>query len=74
MVAKSGGVKIHPKEELQFPSRFANGGVERGPHTVVAGIEDQYRTLILARRLRCGDQCGQTRKSAPGSSPSENGA
>ena len=66
MIAEGGGVAPHPGEQLQFAAGLANRGGERRPHAVVTGIEDQYRSLALARRLALRDQGGQTREAAAG--------
>ena len=66
MVAEGGGVAPHPGQQLQLAASLADGGSERGPHAVVAGIEHQHRTLPGARRFPLRDQGGQTREPAPG--------
>ena len=66
MVAEGGGVVTHPGHELQLAAGLAGGGGERGPHAVVARVEHQHRTLVLARLLPLGDQGGQARVPAPG--------
>jgi hypothetical protein len=66
MVAEGGGVAAHPRQELQLGTGVADRGAERGPHAVVAGVEDQHGTAILARRLALRDQGGQPREPAAG--------
>ena len=58
MIAEGGGVAPHAGEQLQFAPGLANRGGECRPHAVVTGIEDQYGSLGLARRLALRDQGG----------------
>jgi hypothetical protein len=59
MVAEGSGIKSHMGHQLQLAAGLARSSAERGPHAVIAGIEHQHRTLILALGLPLRDQPSQ---------------
>src|ERR1700739_3831556 len=67
MVAEGSGIISHAGHQLQLAAGLARSSAKRGPHAVVASIEDQHRTLIPARSLPLRDQPCQAREPTSGS-------
>src|SRR5271165_7238744 len=61
MISEGGGIVTHSGHKLQFAADLASRRAKRRPHTVVARIEHQHRTLSIARFLALRDQAGKPR-------------